>query len=503
MRNLLEIARVLTRKKIAKIEILDEQVLKQKDSKFGKFYEGLLTGKIENDHDAAALLYDNSDPGDAKYRQLKSRFRRRLLNTLFFVDINTPLASSYDQAYFNLNKEWSLVEILLTYNATTAAAGLCRQILTTALKFNFTELIVKAARQLREQAVLETDEKAFAIQNALVQQYMPILEAEVKAEQYSMEVREIYHRAVHPQNSVHEIERLANCLVHLSEKPGSPKIQYHMFEVWTLYYEVTHDYEGVLEVCHNAINYLQAQEDLFSDKKKLVFAGKMLAAYLHLNEYEAGKTHAEQTLSKLTEDIPEWIDFMEIYMLLSLRNNHIIHSIAIFNKVTGSAAFKNLEEDYREKWDLFEATLHYLIEKNGTNPLLLPRQRRKGFKLSDFITRPVHYPPRLASLAIQRLTLQILFLWQRRSYTGISERIEQLRKLAKYELKKEGYERAYAFVKLLSTVEKADFQFKKAKNLEKTLQQLHELPYTYRGRIWELEVLPYEKWWELCSKYVN
>ena len=104
MKNLLEIAKVLTRKKIAKIEILDEQMLKQKDSKFGKFYEGLLTGKIESDRDAALLLYDDPDTSDAKYRQMKSRFRRRLFNTLFFVDVNVPLASSYDQAYFNCSK---------------------------------------------------------------------------------------------------------------------------------------------------------------------------------------------------------------------------------------------------------------------------------------------------------------------------------------------------------------------------------------------------------------
>lgn len=503
MKILLEIAKVLTRKKIAKIEILDEQALKQKDSKFGKFYEGLLTGKIESDQDAALLLYESSDPSDAKYRQLKSRFRRRLFNTLFFVDINTPLASNYDQAHFNSSKDWALVEILLTYNATTAAAALCKQLLATALKFHFTELIIHTARRLREQAIVEADRKNFSYYTALVKKYLPIGEAEVTAEQYYLEAQQIYQNNTCHQSCIDKLEILANQLVHLSEKPGSPIINYHMFYVWVLYYEVIQDYEGVLEVCNNANQYLQDHTDYFSDRKRTVFPIKILLAYLVMGDYEAGRVHAEKTLTQLSEDSLEWIDFLEYYLLLSLKTDHTMNAIAIFNKVAGSSAFKNLEEERREKWELLEAALHYLIEKEGANPLLLPRQRRKVFKLSDFITRPAHYPQQLLMLTLQRLTFQILLLLQRKSYPGVSERIEQLRKLEKYELKKEGYERAVIFVKLLSSLEKAGFQVKNLKNTEKYLQQLQALPYSYRGRIAALEILPFEKSWELILKYLS
>lgn len=502
MKNLLEIAKALTRKKLAKVEILDEQALKQKDSKFGKFYEGLLTGKIESDEDAALLLYNNPDPGDAKYRQLKSRFKRRLFNTLFFVDVNSPLASNYDQAYFNATKEWALVEILRTYNVSDTAASLCKQILATALKFQFTELIINASRRLRDQAVYKEDEKNFVYYNELVQQYMPILEAEVTAEQYYLEARELYQSSACLEKCVKKIEVLANQLVRLAEKPGSPIINYQMFYVWVLYYDVIRDYEGVLEVCNNANQFLQDHADSFSEQKRSAFNFKILAAYLAMGKYEAGKAHAEKMLTSLQEDRSEWIDFMEFYLLLSLKTDNTINAIAIFNKVAGSASFKNLDEDYREKWELFEAALHYLIERKGTDPTLLPRQRRKIFKLSDFINRSGSYPPRLASLTLQRTTFQILFLLQRKSYQGISERIEQLRKLAKYELKKEGYERAAIFVQLLSKLEKANFHLKNLKNTEQQLQQLRDIPYTYRGRIAELEVLPYEKLWELTVQHL-
>lgn len=83
MKNLIEIAQIITKKKIRKIEIFDEHYLQNKSSKFNDFYEGLIQGKFKNDRDAAEHLY-KSTPKDDKYRQLKSRFRKRLLNTLFF-----------------------------------------------------------------------------------------------------------------------------------------------------------------------------------------------------------------------------------------------------------------------------------------------------------------------------------------------------------------------------------------------------------------------------------
>ena len=77
MKNLIEISKIVTKKKVKKIEIFDEHTLKHKNSKFNEFYEALMTGKYKNDRDAATALY-NCAPTDDKYRQLKSRFRQTL-----------------------------------------------------------------------------------------------------------------------------------------------------------------------------------------------------------------------------------------------------------------------------------------------------------------------------------------------------------------------------------------------------------------------------------------
>ena len=78
MKHLLEIAKIVTKKKVKKIEIFDDYSLKQKNSKFNDFYEALIAGKFESDTDAADYLY-GTNTSDDKFRQLKSRFKKKII----------------------------------------------------------------------------------------------------------------------------------------------------------------------------------------------------------------------------------------------------------------------------------------------------------------------------------------------------------------------------------------------------------------------------------------
>ncbi len=502
MTNLLEIIRMLTRKKIAKIEILDEQTLKSKDSKFGILYEALVTGKIASDEEAAQMLYGTSDTTDAKYRQLKSRFKRRLYNTLFFMDVNAPLASNRAQAQFNSNKEWALVEIMLAYEIRNPAIALARQILTTALKFHFPDLIVRSARLLREQSVLDEDAKAFERYDQLLAQYYPILEMEVRAETLSQETLLACQAKPVEDATLRRIENMGNELIRLTEKTDARMVQYHMFTVWVLYYELLREFDHMLEVCQQAMDFVNNGKDYFTERQKAFFLIKKFSVYLHLQQYRQGKIEAETILNELVLGSPDWLDFMELYFLLSLHTGNLINTLAVYNKVGDSPAFKKLDDLRREKWLLFEAFLHYFIETDKLNPELLLRQRRNAFKINHFISQPVNYTAGLAVLSVHQIILKILFLLERRNYAALSKQTSELRKLSNYELKKKGYERTYAMARLIFLLEKAQFQPDDLHNAEKYLQQLKAHPFCYRGKVAELEVIPYEKLWQMLCRHL-
>lgn len=501
MENLIEIAKILTRKKIAKIEILDENTLKNNDGLFAKFYEALITERISTDEEAASFLYENTDASEAKYRQLKSRFRRRLLNTLFFVDINAPLAPNHERARYNCNKDWALVEIMLAYQAQKSALKQARQVLTTALKFHLSDLIVKSARMLREDAAHREDESAFEEYHALVKQYTPICMAEMQAEELYQQAHLEYLKPHFEKENADHLRDILDQIIRLSQTAISPVIQAFMYRVWILNLEIIHDHQELLQVAQQAVDHLQAHADYFPEREKSFFYNKKMLAHLHLHQFQQGSNLANKVLTRYYEKGSEaWFDFEEYHMLLLLHTENYVQAMSIFRKLASMTVFSRLEGIRKEKWELIEILLHYLVKAGTISPKLLPQQRKRTFSEDDFVESTVNYATKHATFILHRLVFQILFLLHRRTHTRFPGRMEQLQRLLSYELKKAGYKRAQIFARMLNLLEKAEFKLEEV-HLDKYKKELASTSFFYRGKISEFEVVPYEKLWDLvCDR---
>jgi len=349
MKNLIEISKIVTKKKVRKIEIFDDHSLRNKNSKFNEFYESLLANKFKNDRDAASSLYECS-PTDDKYRQLKSRFRKRLLNTLFFLDINLPSTSTYDRAYFSCNKDWTLVKILESNKAELTSTALAKQILTTSLKYKFADVIVDCARLLRKNAANTGDTKNFEVYHQHIATYSKIMEAEMQAEEYLQRAIMIYKTALEIDEAQSEaIDNYANKLVALSESFESPVILFNMYLVWVYQYELKRDYDSMLIVCDQAEKYIEENPNYYQKDKLATFQLKKMAAYLHIKDYKNGKINAEKSLRSFGTGTDTWFDFMEFYFLLSMQTGNYINAMAVFNETSNNSKYKKLRTFNREK----------------------------------------------------------------------------------------------------------------------------------------------------------
>lgn len=500
MKNLLEISKIVTKKKVKKIEIFDEGTLKHKNSKFNEFYEYLNGGKLKNDRDAASLLY-NCSPTDAKYRQLKSRFKKRLLNTLFFLNVNTPASSNYDRAHFSCNKDWSLIKILISNDAQHTAATLAKQTLNLALKFRFADIIINCSRILREYAANIGDMKAYEIYDTHIKQYSDVLDAEIRSEEFYQRVQLNLSLSRHNSNIEERISSYCDALVSLSELYDSPVIFYNMFLVWVLRYEIQNQYELILEVCNQAENYIDANPNFFQEDKVVTFHIKKMSAFLHLREYKKGKANAEKSLNIIPEGNLQWFDFMEYYLLLAIHTDQFIQALAIFNKVHANNNFRKLDGSNKEKWAIYEAYINYILESQGIESSFLFKKKRSPFKISKFLNDKVIYQKEQRNFTTLLLILQILFLLERKTLSGVSDRVERLKSLANRQLKKEESFRAIQFIRLLQQLRKVEYQIEELSNTEKYYNRLLQVPFTYRGLNAELEVIPYEKLWERILTY--
>lgn len=496
MKNLLEIAGVVTKKKVKKIEIFDEYALRNKGSKFNEFYEDLTSGEYKNDRDASSKLY-GCTPKDARYRQLKSRFRKRLLNTLFFLDVNKPSASNYDRAHFTCHKEWTLVKILLDNDAHSSAMGLARSILTTAQKFRISEIIVNCSRILREDAALNGNNKDFELYDNLLKNYSVILSAEMRSEELYQRVVMDYYQPVHKDNDLEErIDTYSTTLLSLSEINDSPLIFYNMFLVWSMRFEMKREYTALLEVCERAGNYIKDHPKFYQEERLIEFYTKEMSAYLHLGNYTKGQINAEKCLKQFPEGSRPWFTFMEYYLLLALHTNHHIQALAIYNQTVANKKFVKQDTNTRERWKLFEAVIYFLLQRSGLSKRIIAPKRQATFQPEKFVEKDHNYGSDQKILTVFMLIMQVFFLVVKKQYNRSDELINQLQNMANRNLHKDEYYRPIQFIRLLLQIRKASYQLEELRNTEKYLENLVKHPFSYRGISSQFEPLPLEKLWQ-------
>jgi hypothetical protein len=502
MKNLIEIAKIVTKKKVKKIEIFDEHTLKHKNSKFNEFYEALMANKLKNDRDAAALLYDCA-PTDDKYRQIKSRFRKRLLNTLFFLDINLPNTSNYDRAYYSCNKDWTLVKILLSNGADHTAATLASQILTIALKFKFADVIVNCSRILRAHAVSEDDEKMYEQYDQHSKQFQDVLDAEIRSEELFQRVIMNYHKPQERNDLSEKIDTYCEALRGLSDVYDSPIVIYNKYLVLAYRNEMMEDYNAVVEVCTEAENYITSNPLYYQDDKVSTFQVKKMSAYLHLKDFANAKVDGERFLQKTPQGSDIWFELMEYYVLTALQTQNYLAALSILRKAKSHTRFPKLQGATHEKWNVIEVYLNYVVETQAQkNPTFLA-QRSKTFKIGKFLVDPIIFPKEYRILTIQMIIAQVLFLLEKKNFPAATERIEKLKLYATRQLKREEHFRAIQFIRLIQQLPKSDYNTEEFGNVDKYLTRLSNSPMQYRGLIHELEFMPYETLWEMMVELIK
>jgi len=128
---------LLSKQKLKQIEIITEGVKLSPKTKL--LYEGILNNQFKDDDDASQKIY-GSNSSNSSYKKLKYRLTQRLINTLFFIDIQGYSKSEYQKALSRNLKNWAAAKILMEKSLLNNAILLFEQILKTSIKFDQLEL---------------------------------------------------------------------------------------------------------------------------------------------------------------------------------------------------------------------------------------------------------------------------------------------------------------------------------------------------------------------------
>ena len=102
MKELESLISVITKNKVKQIKIIGGHT--KDKSLLSTFYEKIAEQEFENEEDALEYFYGDKPNKQYYFTRLKSSLKERLLNTLFFIDINQPSFNVHQKAYYNCYK---------------------------------------------------------------------------------------------------------------------------------------------------------------------------------------------------------------------------------------------------------------------------------------------------------------------------------------------------------------------------------------------------------------
>ena len=493
MDKLKEIIDLLTFNKIKSIEILDHNA--NPDSKLMKLYNGIRKGKLLSDKTALEYLYPDNNSN--AYYKLKHSLRDRLLTTVFFIDVKSSKHSDIHKAKLSVQKTISLIQILLTKGTKKNAIYLANKCLPITDKFEFTHEKLTLTRILRRHtATMLGDSKEVEKYDKIISETMELLNAEVLAEGYFYKILALYvnNKSTKP----HVYEQSSNYLLDLeSKKPiiTSANYVYHSSMVSIAKQMSVNNYKGSLEICENALEEI-SQLKFIHTKSIVNLSSQAIACCIQLKLYDRGQKLIMAGINIMQVGIFNWFKYHELHLTLCLHTKNYQKAWEIFTNVVSHKKFKNLNNNVKQIWKIYEAWLNLFISAKQINAD--SDEDNKQFRISKFVNEVYTFSKDKRGLNVPILIVQIALLLHQKKYGIVIDRMEAIAKYKDRYINKLDNFRSNIFIRMLLKIPKEDFKKDQVLNsTRKEYKLLQEVPLDIANQSEDIEILPYEDVWDV------
>ncbi len=502
MKLLKELVDIVTRQRVEKVTLIDLAELEDQQSQYARFYNAIRNGEVKSDQDAARTFYD-SDTTDDRYRKLKSRFKKRMLNYLFFLDINKNSYSDYLAARHTCFKNLLICRVLKTSGARYSFEKIAKQTLSQAEKFNLNSIIVPLTSDLLTHYSLLAKRNDYDKTLQQFEQAQQELQGEYAAERYMeqvvLEVTSSNTKVAPVINMAKENCRKLDQLA--AQYPGNYRIQHLTYYTKAIYYQMIFDFKALIEVCDAAEHYYNTHKEFYQRSALAQFSLMRMAALLNLRDYTKGLHSIKQSLAYLDEGNPNWLLTMEAYFLLAMQAGKYPLAADIFLQVVNHARFKYFSEIRLEKWRIFHAYLHYIFEVNKMDKRQLRNKYIPNFNIEQFLNNTPHATKDKSGLNMAVISLKIQYLLKDGKLDTIFDKMDALNIYAYRHLNKKENLRAYTYIKMLQAAEKKSFVYR---YVESDTADMHRKLRSQTDRYSaEWEILPYEVMWEQALGFMK
>ena len=498
MEKLKELVYTASRHKIKKIDIVGEH---RYNSLVQRFYQGIHTDEFKNDVDAAMALYQ-STPDDINYKHLKYKLEKRLINTLFFVDLSNPQFNEIQKAYYNCYKNIGAIAILKGRGLRKSAISLSIRTIRKSIKYEFTDITLSLSRTLKRHfSFYEKDKKKFEYYTKLSNEMHELSGVEMMAEEFHEYI--MFHVAgnkrSNTQNIIDEVIKFNEILKEKLTKYDSYYLRRMSYIVFCLQYEIVGDHNEVIKVSKEALDYFEKRKITVSPGDMSPYYMRLIISNISLKNYVEATRWNTIRLAKLNgvEGSRNWYIANETQIILFFHQKKYNEALDVFLTAKKHRLFTSLQPDVIEIWQIYEAYIQYfvLMKKISFSPDKLKQLDK--FRINKFLNNVPIFSKDKEGVNISILILHILFLLQKGKYDVVIDRMEALERYCYKYLKKDSTYRSKCFIKMLiilikssfhkeATIRKAKVYFDKLKSESTSIAPSSS----------QVEVVPYEDLWQ-------
>lgn len=502
MEDLKTLINLISKNKTKNIEIIGNE--SESNSNYQKLYEGIVNGEFKDDLDASTFFFSNSNNRAYYFSRLKKQLHDRLINTLFFIDINQPNFSEYQRAYYTCYKAATVTKILISRHARSVAIKIAEKTIKYAAKFEFTDIILLLAKDLRfHYGGIVGHKKKYKYYNEVIAQYSSLFNAELLAEEYYTQIIINFTNSTATKPEMVKLsEEYTKELDLIRSEHNSYWFNLIYFNIKTVQYELANNYKKTIEVAREALSFFEQKEHLATMNARSIFLFKIIGAQIYLKHFEEIEEYINKCLELTQEGSFNWFLTYDRFMIYLFHSQQFNRAHEVFVEISNHPQFKAQLNRVSENWTIHEAFLQYFIVMGK---ITIEKEVARGkFRISKFLNQFPTFSKDKRGSNITILLLQILFLLQQKKYGDIIDRMEALKSYSHRYLRKDGTFRSNCFIKMLLCLPAASFHKKAVlRKADKYWKKLQEVPIEEANQSVELEIVPYEMLWEFVLEELD
>lgn len=486
MDEIKDLIKIVTDHTKRNVPLLDLKNQHSNGNKEMNLFLGLKNGDFKDDLEASNGIYGSKEV-DFKFRMLKSRLSRKLLNHLFFMDFESKGKSRTNNLYQEALDYLHFSRMLLNVDEVSLGTKMLYKTIDLAEQCEFTTIALDGLKELRQVYAKTYRPKLFQNMKQRISELESLLQFEEEADALFQENALSINSSVNNRKrSVEPYGQAVDKLEELYTQCGSYNIleRYIKLKIWC------HELKGD----HNGLLYLVADiEGKFKNGliNEVRFDSTLVQyakgnALIKLRKFEEGRLFLQETLNDIDQTSKTWVSFAEQLLLLYLQNRQFHQAAEMFLRVTNMRSFNELDDKETLRWNIYRGYIHFLTG----DKIIIGK-----FNYQSFIDNPPQFDKDNAGLNVALLILQFTSNLNT-NFEILLEKIKAMDDYTTKHLNNSFSKRTKTFCKLLRkvVVYHGDHEtiLAKCKYLQNKL-------YTSQvaGNVFiDVEVVPYELLWE-------